>query len=155
LREKVVSTGKVINSIFCGKLKHFSRFSTVGVLNTLIDFIVFSICQSIIGFNNSISQILGYSFGILNSFILNKRWTFEVGRSGKRSLEEFIEFIVVNMISLIISVAAINFLVNNIEINVYLSKTIVILITQMTNFIGYKMWVFNKREPIEGKGVNV
>ena len=62
----------VIDVLFCGKLKHLTRFSIVGILNTLIDFFVFSMLQGVFGVNYVFSQFLGYSSGIANSFILNK-----------------------------------------------------------------------------------
>ena len=70
------SAAKKIDYIFCGKFRHLSRFSMVGALNTIIDFLVFTVFYEVFGINYIISQITGYSFGILNSFILNKKMDF-------------------------------------------------------------------------------
>lgn len=67
-----------INYIIYGKLKHITRFSLVGVANTIIDFLIFTLFNSFIGLNYLVSQIFGYSFGIANSFVLNKKWTFSI-----------------------------------------------------------------------------
>lgn len=134
---------KTVDSIFNGKLKLFSRFSATGVINTLVDFIVFTICSSIFGVYYTISQIIGYSFGVANSFIFNKKWTFESNGDNKKVSHELLQFIVVNILSLLITVIFMKFLINNFGFNLYIAKIIVTLAAQIVNFILYKIWVFN------------
>lgn len=133
----------VTDNFLNGKLKGISRFSIVGVLNTLMDFAVFTLLHSLFGVGYAVSQIAGYSFGVVNSFIFNKNWTFGDRNANKKTSHELFQFIMVNLISLIITIMSMKFLVNNFEINVYVSKIIVTLIAQVTNFLGYKLWVFN------------
>ncbi|MCT8978622.1 GtrA family protein [Clostridium sp. CX1] len=128
--------------LFLEKARQLSRFSLVGALNTLIDFVVFTIFQSLFGVNYVVSQIAGYSFGIANSFIFNKNWTFKNKNRYKKITYEFLQFIGVNLFSLTITLIAIRILVGNFQFNVYTSKVIVTLIAQLTNFLGYKLWVF-------------
>ncbi|MFL0194758.1 GtrA family protein [Clostridium sp. WILCCON 0269] len=134
---------KAADSIFNGRLKALSRFSVTGVLNTLIDFCVFTICESLFGIHYTISQVLGYSFGVINSFIFNRKWTFEGKASDKEVHHELIQFVAVNICSLIVTVLCIKFLVNDFSINVYISKVIVTFIAQIINFLLYKLWVFS------------
>ena len=70
-----------------------SRFSIVGILNTLIDFVTFTIFNSWFGISYTISQIAGYSVGVVNSFIFNKNWTFEDKDANKKIVHEFLKFI--------------------------------------------------------------
>ncbi|RMC91744.1 GtrA family protein [Clostridium autoethanogenum] len=134
---------KTIDFIFNGKLKLLSRFSATGVINTIIDFAVFTLCQSVFGLHYTISQVIGYSFGVVNSFIFNKKWTFEYKSSGKKVIREVSQFVIVNLISLISTLVFMKFLINDFNLNVYLSKIIVTLIAQVINFLLYKIWVFN------------
>jgi len=133
----------IINHILYGKLKHITRFSLVGILNTLIDFLVFTLSHGFIGLNYIDSQILGYSFGVANSFLLNKKWTFSTTNSNKKTGHELLQFIVVNLFSLCITLLMMSFLVKNLNINVYIAKILVTFIAQITNFLAYKLWVFN------------
>ena len=133
----------VTNYFFNGKLKHLSRFSMVGVANTLVDFAMFTMVHSIFAVNYTGSQALGYSFGVVNSFIFNRKWTFEDRRASKKTFNELLQFISVNLLSLIITMVAINLLVKSLNLNVYVSKIIVTIIAQITNFLAYKLWVFN------------
>lgn len=134
---------KSIDYVFNGKLKLLSRFSTTGVINTLVDFIIFTICHSIFGIYYTISQVIGYSFGVANSFIFNKKWTFEQNNSSKKTSHELAQFTIVNLISLIITLISIKYLVGSFNLNVYVAKIIVTLIAQVVNFVSYKLWVFN------------
>jgi len=134
---------KLTNYIFNEKLKSVSRFSIIGILNTLIDFAVFTISHSLFGINYSVSQTAGYSFGVINSFIFNKNWTFENRNANKKTVHEFLQFITINLISLAVTIICMIFLINKFQLNVYVAKIIVTLIAQITNFLSYKLWVFN------------
>lgn len=127
---------------FNGKFKLLAKFGSVGVLNTLIDFGVFTVLQKFLGINYVLSQVLGYTSGVINSFILNGRWTFKDRKSNKKVYYEFLQFLAVNVVSLIVTSAAIKFLVSNLNVNVYISKIIVTIIAQGINFLAYKLVVF-------------
>lgn len=143
LLKNMNSLSKVINYTFNGKFKTLSRFSIIGILNTLMDFAVFIIFQSLFGINYLVSQIAGFSFGVVNSFIFNKNWTFQNKNVNKKIIHEFLQFITINLISLIITIIFMRILINKFELNVYVAKIIVTFIAQITNFLSYKLWVFN------------
>lgn len=131
------------NYIFEGKFKRISRFSLIGALNTAIDFVFFTVFNSLFGVNYAISQVIGYSLGGANSFVFNKKWTFKDENTRKKLSKELFQFVVVNILSLSISVIFMKFLVKDFSFNVYVSKIIVTFIAQITNFLAYKLWVFN------------
>lgn len=53
----------------------FLKFNAVGLLNTLIDFVIFTLLNSL-GMVYALAQVISYSAGTANSFILNKKVTF-------------------------------------------------------------------------------
>jgi len=56
-------------------LFQFLKYNLVGVVNTLLGFgLVFTFLY--LGINNMLSNFLGYFFGIILSFFLNKKYTF-------------------------------------------------------------------------------
>lgn len=133
---------RVTNYVLNGKFKNLSRFSIIGVLNTLMDFAVFTIFHSLFEVNYAICQIVGYSFGVINSFVFNKNWTFGDRNANKKTARELFQFIVINLISLAVTIIFMKLLIKNSGINVYAAKIIVTFIAQITNFLGYKLWVF-------------
>lgn len=87
-----------------GKVKRtilqFLQFNIVGVLNTLVDFIVFQILNLTLGWTYA-AQIISYSCGIINSYLWNSNWTFREQRT--RSAREILSFLAVNLVSLGVS----------------------------------------------------
>ena len=125
-----------------GKFKRLSKFSCVGGLNTLIDFGIFSLLNSLLGINYIISQVISYSSGTLNSFILNKFWTFKDTKTNKKTTKEIIQFIVVNSASLGVSLIGLSILLKNNSMNSFIAKIISMVLAQVVNFLGYRFWVF-------------
>lgn len=127
------------------KYKTFSKFLIVGCINTGVDFVTFSILFSFFHIDMLICQAVGYSVGIVNSFIMNRIFTFkEKGRKGG-IVSQAVRFISVNAVSLGISLITLKILNDNLYINVYVSKVIITVIAQGINYFGYKLWVFNSK----------
>jgi len=132
-----------VRNQYINKYKVVLKFGIVGVINTAVDFIIFSLL-SVLGVHYTISQIAGYSGGTLNSFILNKFWTFEAGENKKKSTQEILQFVLVNMLSLVITEVGLSVLINNFSFNIYIAKICVIVLAQAVNYFSYKFWVFRK-----------
>lgn len=138
-------TNKIYNVIIKNKtFEHINKFGFVGCLNTLIDFGVFSILNSVFGLNYVVSQILSYSGGTLNSYFCNKFWTFKDTRANKKTTSEIIQFIVVNAASLSVSILSLSILLKDNSMNSLVAKIISMGSAQVVNFLGYRFWVFGK-----------
>ena len=85
-------------------LWQMAKFAIVGVLNTLVDFAVFQTLNLTLGWVYA-AQILGYTFGVINSYLWNSNWTFREQRT--RSAKEMILFLLVNVASLGVSLGMI------------------------------------------------
>lgn len=84
----------------------FIQFNIVGVLNTLVDFVVFQILNLLLGWTY-VAQVISYSCGVVNSYIWNSSWTFRAERT--RSPREMIAFLAVNLVSLCVSLGVLWF----------------------------------------------
>ena len=80
------------------------KFAIVGVLNTLVDFAVFQALNLLLGWVY-VAQVIGYTCGIINSYVWNSNWTFREQRT--RSFREIALFILVNLASLGVSLGVI------------------------------------------------
>ena len=128
------------------KFKHILRFSCVGGLNTIIDFGLFSLLNSLFSVNYVISQILSYSAGTLNSYTLNKFWTFNDTKTSKKTTKEIVQFIVVNSASLGVSLIGLSIFMGYDSMNPFFAKIISMILAQVVNFLGYRFWVFGTIE---------
>lgn len=116
----------------------FIRFVLVGLLNTGVDVVIFFILTRI-GIPYMAAQIVSYSCGAANSYLLNKVWTF---RSCGLSYAEIVRFTTVNLISLGISVVALSLLHQTAGRGLATSKGVATLCALAANFLGNKLWVF-------------
>lgn len=120
------------------------KFTMVGILNTLIDISVSFILNGFFGIYPVICHVIGYSCGTLNSFFLNKFFTFKNTGNTQKSLLQFARFILINLISLSVTSFALKLLMEELLINFYFSKVLVTLLSLSLNFVGSKFWVFKK-----------
>lgn len=122
-------------------IKKFIKFGITGGLNTAIDFVVYTVLVSFFAVNLYTAQVVGYACGTLNSYIVNRSWTFR--SKNKFFSRELIKFIIVNLITLLISLAAMYFLQQwFVGINKIILKLPVVAVTIVVNFILSKLWVF-------------
>lgn len=117
----------------------FLKFNAVGLLNTLIDFAVFTLLHSL-GLANTPAQVISYSAGTANSFFWNKKVTFRDQGQGDRM--QLVRFIVLNLLVLGLSVLLIHLLTETFGMNVLVSKVLVTFVTVIVNFFGSRLWVF-------------
>ena len=82
----------------------FVKFGLVGVINTLVDFLVFQVLNLLVGWTY-LAQIAGYCCGIVNSYLWNSNWTFKETKT--HSGREMALFLVVNLVSLGVSLGVI------------------------------------------------
>ncbi len=128
----------------------FIKFSLVGVLNTAVDFGIFTFLNFLFGEEfYRISQIISYSCAVLNSYFLNKSWTFQAGH--RFNLIEMTKFLTINLISLGVSLYFLTLFHEKYQIGILWSKVGATFFSVLINFIGNKFWVFKKAELIEEK----
>lgn len=131
------------------KLKHvrFLRFCIVGLANTAIDFSTFFLLN-MAGLPYLIAQAAAYSTGVVNSFFLNRRWTFKM--TGKAKGAEAVKFIIVNSISLLASSQLIYVFYDMYHTNLWLAKAAATAGGIAVNFAGSRLWVFVDNPGIKG-----
>lgn len=79
------------------------RFVIVGCMNTIVDLGVFYLLSLIPGMPHVAAKGVSYVAGICNSFVWNKRWTFNA-RGSERGKREFAIFFMVNTPPLVVNV---------------------------------------------------
>ena len=131
------------------------KFVLVGALNTVIDLGVLNILILASG----ISAGLGYSIfkgisfiaAVVNSYFLNRSWTFRGGATSKTQ-KEFFQFFIASVIGFAINVSVASFVVNFIGpqfgIGAKLWANVGAILATLTamfwNFLAYKFIVFKK-----------
>ena len=57
-------------------MRQFSRYLTVGVLNTAFGYAVIFACMYALGLSPKVSNVVGYAVGLATSYALNRVYTF-------------------------------------------------------------------------------
>jgi putative flippase GtrA len=60
-------------------VRQFAKYGIVGVLNTVIGFGLYVIFVKLGGIHYLLASALGYAIGAINSYMLNRHWTFRAG----------------------------------------------------------------------------
>ena len=127
------------------------RFGLVGGLNTIVDLLILNMLLLLIPTSSTrmilIYSAIAYSLGAVNSFLLNKYWTF--GYRQRTTWREVVRFIVTTLCgigwsSIILWLAsnALHPLLINATIWANASKVIAISGTALISYLGMSLWVF-------------
>ena len=122
--------------------RQFVMFALIGCLNTALHFIVF-----LLFFRGGILPMLlastvGYCAGLVNSYFLNRRFTFKVEPGSGGS--EFVRFVVVNLIALLLNLAVLQFLTSVYAVWPEIAQLVAIGASLVFNFTGNKYWTFGR-----------
>lgn len=132
--------------MFNENILQLGKFALVGCLNTFIDWAVYFTILSIFPAESilfyTIAKGLSYFCGIVNSFFLNRYWTFNTS-PGDNVKGRFFKFIVVNTVGLGINSASVYILLN-LNISQYVTLFLATLFAFGFNFVLSKLWVFRK-----------
>ncbi len=123
-------------------LRQFVRFNIVGVLNTLLTYGIYS-GLVYLGVHHLAAVVIEYAFGIVFSYLLNKRFTFAVrgGGSGMfgRMLLAYIPTLLLNALLLWL-------LVDRLHWNKYVGQAVALGFVSVLSFIAQKVFVFRLRK---------
>lgn len=144
--------------LFFPRLRHhrevtrFLRFALVGISGTIIDFSLLALFKEIFLLHTAVANTLSYSAGVVNNFILNRRWTFPEARS-KHWTVQFAQFALINVIAVIINSLLVTLLEHPFDqlfqgkIAGYLpAKVIATGIVLVWNFLANRFWTFRERD---------
>lgn len=120
-------------------IKQFLRFATVGMINTIITISIIFILSNIFNIYYIISNVVGYVAGLINSFIMNKFWTFQ---SKGNFLKESYWFFVVFLISYILQLMVLYYFHEIVKFNENLSQILSNIFYTLVNFTLNKLLTF-------------
>lgn len=121
------------------RLTEFMRFCLVGAVNTGIDLAVFAVLSSW-GFSLLVAHSLSYTCGVLNSFLLNRSWTF---KRREQSSGQLIRFLALNLGTLTITYGLIVYLHNSLAWPLLVCKLLATGASLGINYLGSRLWIFS------------
>lgn len=135
--------------------RKFIKFGLIGVLNTLVDVIVFYFVYRLLcmgtgldpdtlnvpGWVAAAAQAVSFLVAALNSFIWNKLWTFE--KKGKPTGREVVRSLVTNLGYYLLSLALISLISRLFLLPATTAKLPATCVMFLYNYLMNKFWVFH------------
>ncbi|GIX41674.1 MAG: polysaccharide biosynthesis protein GtrA [Leptospiraceae bacterium] len=128
-----------LKNTFYRTTKQFVKFGIVGIINTIITLSIIFILSNYYDVHYIISNAIGYIAGFINSFIMNKFWTF---KSKGNVFKESIWFIIVFLISYGIQLIVLYYLHGILNYNENLSQILSMIVYTVVNFLLNKFLTF-------------
>ena len=130
--------------------KRFAKFSIVGSFNFLVDIIVLNILSYITGFNKgvfaAIFSAISFLLANVNSYYLNKKWTFKSNSKNSK----YKMFLAVSIMGIFVNAVVVYNFTTYINQTYFsdivwlnISKIIATLLVVFFNYYSYKKYVFS------------
>ncbi|MCI9194668.1 MAG: GtrA family protein [Angelakisella sp.] len=124
------------------ELRKAGKFAAVGVVNTLVDFLVFTVLAQALSVNVYLAQVAGYSAGVLNSYVLNRSWTFRV--RGRFFSPALVKFLVLSVCMLGLSTGLLYLCHGVAGVPKLAAKVLATGGTMVVSFLVNRFWVFGE-----------
>ncbi|PYG87972.1 putative flippase GtrA [Ruminiclostridium sufflavum DSM 19573] len=116
------------------------KYGLVGIINTLITAVILFTLMNCFGVSYKASNAAGYIAGFINSFFMNKLWTFKENRTS--TLTQFIRFTAVFVVCYLLQRGLLIFLVENLIIDKNIAQLIGMAFYTIISFIFNKLFSF-------------
>lgn len=95
-------------------MKQLLRFALVGVLNTVVGYAVIFACMYLAGLGPVVSNVVGYAFGLVVSYTLNRTFTFRSAAGKKR---EIVRFLSIFMVAYLANIGVLMLLIDHLDVH--------------------------------------
>jgi putative flippase GtrA len=116
----------------------------VGVLTTIVNFIVYVICADLMGIPYLIANAVAWVAAVLFAYVANRIFVFQSRNSNV--VLEFLLFVVSRLFSLILESGVLLVLIELAQVDDIIAKIIAAVIVVVTNYITGKLIVFKRRD---------
>ena len=124
----------------------FVQFGIVGVINTVLSYLITNGCYYALSLHEQVSNIIAFVITVPISFMLNGKFTFSKAQSGQGFLKPLLKVYASYSITGIFLTAILLHIEENIlGIPHYIATLINLIITVPVNFLLNKFWVYKDK----------
>ena len=125
----------------------FFKFGIVGASNTLIAYVIYSICV-FIGIHYLLANALGFFISVLNAYYWSDRFVFKKGEGESRNAIWTLvkTYVAYGSTGLLLASILLYLYVDKLHISEYIAQLLVLVITIPLNFIINKFWSFKTKK---------
>jgi putative flippase GtrA len=133
-------------------LVQFVKFGIVGVSNTLLTFIVYTVLLKVFGVWYLTASAVGFGVGATNGFLLNRRWTF---REHVGDTLTPVRWAVVQGCGLAVNEGLLYLFVHDASLDKLLAQACATVFVTISTFFANRAWTFRAHAPavvVDSKG---
>jgi putative flippase GtrA len=123
----------------------FMKFGIVGVSNTLLTFAVYTLLLKAFGVWYLAASAIGFAVGTVNSFLLNRRWTFR-GHVGDALTP--VRWTVVQCCGLGVNEGLLYLFVHDARVEKLLAQALATGVVTVSTFFANRAWTFRSDDPL-------
>jgi putative flippase GtrA len=119
------------------------KFVVTGGLNSSIQI---GVCIALVsmGIHYMVATTVGYGLAVINSFILNKFWTFS-NNNKEAANKQFLIFIIINIVSLGLNNTLMFAFVEYLDLILLVAQSLSIIVVMAVNFLSYHLLFSTKK----------
>src|ERR1700733_7879277 len=117
----------------------FVKFGIVGVSNTLLTFVIYTLLLKVFGVWYLAASAIGFVVGAINGFLLNRRWTF-AGHVGDAFTP--VRWAIVQTCGLGINLGLLYLLVHDAGLDALLAQACATIVVTVSTFLANRAWTF-------------
>lgn len=132
---------------YLGKYRELLLYGIFGVLTTLINIVVYSLCYGQLGISNVASNVIAWILSVLFAFVTNKIWVFD-SKSTEFSVlfKEAVSFFGCRLATGLLDLAIMYVTVDVMAWNSTLMKCISNVIVIVVNYVASKLVIFAHKQ---------
>lgn len=122
--------------------KKVTRYIIAGGCTTVVSFVSFYILRNLLNVQLNISNAISIILAIFFAYGINKIFVFESKTKPEDTLQEFLDFIGVRLVTMLVEVGGVALLYNGLRMNDMIAKGIVQIIVLVLNYVFSQVFVF-------------
>jgi putative flippase GtrA len=124
----------------------FVKYGLVGGSNTLITLLVYSVGVKLLGIPYLVALVIGYALGGLNSYLLNRHWTFQAGHISHAHAGT--RFALVQVVAILVNLVLLYVFVHDAHIDKIVAQAILTVPVVVVTFFINRVWTFGGEPPM-------
>jgi putative flippase GtrA len=117
------------------------RFVLTGVLNTVVGLGTIFALKWLLSMGDTLANLLGYSVGVVVSYVVNSRWTFRYRESLLPVLPQY-AFVV--LVAYLANLACVHLCIEQLHLDSYLAQTLGVIPYAGLSYVLLRWFVFGK-----------
>lgn len=123
--------------------KEVISYLIFGVLTTLVNIVVYTVCNDLLQIQYLISNAIAWILSVLFAYITNRKYVFE--SNNKSMIDELVKFIGARLSTGIMDMVLMWLLVDILAFNSMVSKIVVNVLVVVLNYMLSKVFIFKEK----------